>query len=644
MYNFIKDFLINRSIQARVGTQYSNPRQLDMGIPQGSVIAPLLFNILIHDLPRAVTKHVTIVQYADDICMWMNTTIKRRTSHRQLIYIRRLYQLELDNISSYMFENGLSLSPEKTTMILFNSGDNPQNLPIFNLSTKPLNYSKMVKFLGIFLTNKLSWSSHFDYILTKARQSINFLKTLSKIPWAMDTQILLHLSSALIRSRLSYGQEVFFSAPKYLLQRIESLDCKALKLALGLPIHASNRSTYLTAGTLPLSDYREFCCAKFLIRYTSLPHSFITSEINIKSDKDFPKRAANITSQMSINTYVTPLISESDIDINRILINTPFPPTPQWELHKPYFDIDYISFSKDSNINLTASLAKSHMYEKYPDYLHIFTDGSMIENSAGASFSIPSLKINRSFFLGKYISIFTAELVGIIQALKFILESHPPNTKMILFVDSKSALQAIQSFNLKTRPDLIIEIRHLIHSIFSHNLTLCLSWIPAHVGILGNESADKSAKKGVSNSSDATTITVPLSTSELNHLLERTSWQRLRERSESRYKKINPHSFNHNIYITSPSLFTIRSVQCIFFRIHLNAIRTKFCKNVYCTCGAPFSLPHIFFSCFSISKYLPKAFVDQKYKEEDFNSIITNVGLLYSIAVSLFHSPIGKLL
>ena len=48
-----------------------------MGIPQGSVIAPVLFNILMHDLPRKLSKNVVLVQYADDICMWMKVAMKK---------------------------------------------------------------------------------------------------------------------------------------------------------------------------------------------------------------------------------------------------------------------------------------------------------------------------------------------------------------------------------------------------------------------------------------------------------------------------------------------------------------------------------------------------------------------------------------
>jgi retron-type reverse transcriptase len=69
MYHFIRDFLTHRQICTRVGMDYSSFRSIDTGIPQGSIIAPLLFSILIHDLPNALSKHTHVVQYADDIAI-----------------------------------------------------------------------------------------------------------------------------------------------------------------------------------------------------------------------------------------------------------------------------------------------------------------------------------------------------------------------------------------------------------------------------------------------------------------------------------------------------------------------------------------------------------------------------------------------
>ena len=88
-YNYIKSFLRERSMQVRIGNSYSDFRTLEMGLPQGSVIAPILFNILLHDLPKHVSDSVVLAQYADDICMWMNVTIKRRTPKRVLNHIKK---------------------------------------------------------------------------------------------------------------------------------------------------------------------------------------------------------------------------------------------------------------------------------------------------------------------------------------------------------------------------------------------------------------------------------------------------------------------------------------------------------------------------------------------------------------------------
>jgi len=69
MFNFIKQFLTDRSIQARIGGTYSNTRTLDMGLPQGPVIVPIFLNTQIADLPKMLSKDSVLVQYADDICL-----------------------------------------------------------------------------------------------------------------------------------------------------------------------------------------------------------------------------------------------------------------------------------------------------------------------------------------------------------------------------------------------------------------------------------------------------------------------------------------------------------------------------------------------------------------------------------------------
>ena len=643
MYQYIKAFLEKRTIQARIGVNYSNPRELNMGIPQGSVIAPLLFNILIQDLPKVLSNRVVLAQYADDICMWMDVTLKKTTRLREQNHIRKLYQSDLNNLGNYMFENGLALSTEKTNMMLFNSGDNPKSKPIFKLSGEILEYKEVVKFLGVFLTSKLSWNIHFDYMLTKARKTINFLKIVSRLPWGMDTQNLVHLSMALVRSKLTYGQEVFFSAPKYLLQKIQSADCKALKIALGVPMHASNKQTYTVAGLLPLDEYRKLASAKFVVRCSSMPDNFIGDELQIRSDVDFPKRAKDISSQKTITTYTSALITESGIDLRDVSSKPLYSPLPTWEMLKANYDINYYEYKKDDNINLTVSSARIHMAEKYYNHLHIFSDGSVINNIAGAGFTIPSLKVQKSIYIGKNVSIFTAELIGIIQALEYLVDFPKFKTKAVFFVDSKAVLYAMESFSLKTRPELIIQANHLIHSLIMKGIDVSLCWIPSHVGIYGNESADKSAKTGIQHPEKSTKISVPLSVKETYSLLEKASRTKLTETSKLNSKLQKP-LYTASKNMSNISTYFSRMVSTVFFRIYLNALKTKFCRNVKCVCGESFSLHHALFHCKKMCDFLPKNFTEKKLKEDSFGEIISNERLLYDISISMLHSPVSALL
>ena len=68
MFQYFQNFLSKRCICTRVET-YSSNEKIDVGIPQGSIIAPILFNIIIHDLPKALSDNTHMTQYADDIAI-----------------------------------------------------------------------------------------------------------------------------------------------------------------------------------------------------------------------------------------------------------------------------------------------------------------------------------------------------------------------------------------------------------------------------------------------------------------------------------------------------------------------------------------------------------------------------------------------
>ena len=97
-----------------------------------------------------------------------------------------------------------------------------------------------------------------------------------------------------MRSKLIYGQEVYFSAPNTLLKKLQSIDSKAIKLAFGVPVHTNTSKSYAEAGMISLSEQCKLAISKYVIRSLAVINS-ITEEIFIDSNKDYPKSAQNIS-------------------------------------------------------------------------------------------------------------------------------------------------------------------------------------------------------------------------------------------------------------------------------------------------------------------------------------------------------------
>ena len=132
-------------------------------------------------------------------------------------------------------------------------------------------YKSELKFLGTYLTTKPHWKTHLETVLSKAiRKSPNLLKFIIKNSWGKDIKnnnnknTLIHLTTSLVRSKLTCGQEVCFIALKSCLKKPQSLDSKAIKLALGIPESSNTLGANREVGILPLDEIRKLAAAKYI--------------------------------------------------------------------------------------------------------------------------------------------------------------------------------------------------------------------------------------------------------------------------------------------------------------------------------------------------------------------------------------------
>ncbi|XP_028297352.1 uncharacterized protein LOC114459224 [Gouania willdenowi] len=128
---------------------------------------------------------------------------------------------------------------------------------------------------------------------------------------------------------------------------------------------------------------------------------------------------------------------------------------------------------------------------------HIFTDGSKDPRSgkAGLGVYIMNYEIGKSMRVSDYVSVFTTELLAIRWALDWIERNKPEMS--YIYSDSMAALQAISDHPSGARIDTVVEILCCLHRIELMGSSIVFSWIPSHAGIVGNEAADRLAKKAL---------------------------------------------------------------------------------------------------------------------------------------------------
>ena len=153
MYNYIRSFLSDRSMQVRWKGATSTTKGVSMGVPQGSVIAPLLFNIMVHDVDTAVKGKVVLNMYADDLAIWTDTHIRRlHTNSSWVKQSMKLFQEAVDGVVHFMQVNGFALSSQKTVFVPFHTNTSQNTEMHIRVNGQSIFASKEVKYLGVHFT------------------------------------------------------------------------------------------------------------------------------------------------------------------------------------------------------------------------------------------------------------------------------------------------------------------------------------------------------------------------------------------------------------------------------------------------------------------------------------------------------------
>ena len=196
--DLLRDYLSNRCQYVEYSNSKSASKPIVTGVPQGSILGPILFLIYINDLPL-VSNMFDMLMYADDTTLYCN--INQYTVNLDI-------NSELNKISAWLASNKLSLNVKKTKFMVFHTAQRKIIYPKLIINNVEIEMVRQFNFLGIILSSTLKWHNHISHISKKISKVIGVMHRLKCI---FPQAILLTLYNALIVPHFTYGLLVWGS-------------------------------------------------------------------------------------------------------------------------------------------------------------------------------------------------------------------------------------------------------------------------------------------------------------------------------------------------------------------------------------------------------------------------------------------------
>ena len=219
MLDWFQSYLSDREQYADINGKSSHLLDITCGVPQGSVLGPLLFLIYINDLPN-ISKILNFYLFADDTNIYYESS--------SLDKLERTVNRELNKLFLWLNVNRLSLNINKTNFIVFHPYNKPINKRIaIKINNKAIKEKEYIKYLGILINSTLSWMHHVSNISKKISRSIGIMYKLRPF---LPLNVLKNIYYSLVYSHIVYAIEVCGSTFKTEMGKILILQKKAMRL------------------------------------------------------------------------------------------------------------------------------------------------------------------------------------------------------------------------------------------------------------------------------------------------------------------------------------------------------------------------------------------------------------------------------
>lgn len=571
------------------------PYATGKGLLQGSVLSPILYSVYTRELENQINHGTSILQYADDIAIYLTDKDIPRACER--------LSQEIVRIKEWLTQRGLDLAPEKTQFVIFTRKKVSEGDFSLNIEDHRISNTATAKFLGMTLDQKLDWKAHISTLKAKTQTGIRVLKAIRGIWWGADPGTMLTIYKGIIRSQLDYGAHLLQPITASLAAEIDRIQYSALRLAMGYMNSTPTNAILAESREPPLNIRREELGARIYTKELANTRSILIERVNtlanlrtsqywrnkplptlIKNHLQWKTKANIIRKEQKAACFVEPYEAQTcKVNVDLVLGKA-------------------LQLSAQPNEDFDMEIL-----QKYTDFSILYTDGSKgkYPPAAGCAVYCEDPLIERTIPQPHEASIFTAEARAILEAIKLAQDAQLE--KIVVAADSKSALESISApgISASTNP-FILDIKRILWVRTQERKQTTLIWIPSHRGITGNEKADKLANL-------ATTRPLPpmekIPASDIKALITEDSWNKFNKFWELSSMEKGRHLFRISPYLNKKPWFheittrrkpittlnRIRSGHCLSYT-HLHRINVLDSAN--CSCGDPAGdLNHIFWEC-----------------------------------------------
>lgn len=474
LLGWVESYLSGRKGKVLYQGCESNEMDLELGTPQGGVLSPFLFNILMDKIARhEFPTGVQIVIYADDIVI-QSSNIEGM-------------KIALDKFSSLCLQMGLVINENKCKYQIKSNVD--QHLMINGQKLEKVN---SYKYLGMYISFSKN-SDEINYLRNVCLARLKPLQVLANKGNGAGIPVLRTVYISTVRSIIDYAAPLLINYSENELKPLEIIQNKAMRLILGCPRTArieimraelnfcsiTHRIQELAIVTVIRMIRRGETSLKMMIdkvagiRNRSIKiNCYVKKLFALISKYGTYKYCTKMKEVEKIKPWVNPRLS---VDITKL---------DDKKGNMNIYELKYLFMSKINEITRINSV-------------HIYCDGSVNENKVGCGAIIREYNENSIYsdhMISKRIedhaSIMTAELIAIQEGLNYATVKKKP---IFVFSDSQSALLSLKSQYCQN--NIVINCKKLVMELSDFDIEVKFIWIPSHIGIHLNDIADYLAKE-----------------------------------------------------------------------------------------------------------------------------------------------------